>query len=514
MSLSTGLREYIAACFTGLWIESHEHEDAIAEIAQLCRDEDWRLAVWDIASGLQIPGQENGADSAASDPLAAISAINTLASPDSSALLVLRNFHRFVGSPEVIQTLAQQITQGKQNRTFVVVLSPLVQIPAELEKQFLVIEHQLPGRQQLEEIARGIATEEGELPEGEDLVHVLDAAAGLTRFEAEGAFSLSLVREGAIRPQAVWDLKTQTLKKSGLVSLHRGRESFEQLGGLDNLKAFCLRAMRRQGAANPLRRPRGVMLLGVPGTGKSAFAKSLGRETNRPTLTLDVGSLMGSLVGQTESNVRQALSIADAMAPCVLFIDEVEKALAGVASSGQTDSGVSARLFGAFLTWLNDHTSDVFVVATCNDISKLPPEFARAERFDGVFFLDLPSAAQKAAIWDIWLRAFELDVDQPQPPTTDWTGAEIRACCRLAALLDVPLAEAAQNVVPVATTANESVDRLRDWASGRCLDADAAGIYERKGARKCKSRRSIPRDPSVNSSQMEVLHAGASTSTC
>ena len=142
------------------------------------------------------------------------------------------------------------------------------------------------------------------------------------------------------------------LKKSGLVSLHRGGETFSSLGGLDAIKAFCTKAMTRQGDTNPLKRPRGVMLLGVPGTGKSAFAKALGNETGRPTLILDVGALMGSLVGQTESNIRQALQIADAMAPCVLMIDEVEKALSGVASSGQTDSGVSARLFGTFLTWL------------------------------------------------------------------------------------------------------------------------------------------------------------------
>jgi SpoVK/Ycf46/Vps4 family AAA+-type ATPase len=350
----------------------------------------------------------------------------------------------------------------------------------------------------LEELARSIATEDGELPAGDELSTVLDAAAGLTRYEAEGAFSLSLVREQAIRPQTIWELKSQTLKKSGLVSLHRGSESFDDLGGLDSLKSFCTRAMRNQGHGNPLKRPRGAMLLGVPGTGKSAFAKALGNETGRPTLTLDIGSLMGSLVGQTESNIRQALQIADAMAPCVLFLDECEKALAGVASSGQTDSGVSARLFGSFLSWLNDHTSDVFVVATCNDISKLPPEFARAERFDGVFFLDLPGTTQKAAIWKLYLDMFGLDADQPKPKTKDWTGAEIRSCCRLAALLDVSLLEAAKNVVPVAVTAGESVKRLRDWAGGRCLDADVAGIYSPGGMAGPKTRRSIPRDPSLN----------------
>lgn len=497
MTLSQQLTEYISACFTGLWIQSHEHEDALAEIAQLCRSENWRLAVWDIDQGLQLPGQNGEADAGASDPLAAIRSVNALASSDSSAILVLTNFHRFMNSPEIIQAMARQIMAGKQNRSIIIVLSPIVAVPTELDKQIVVIEHELPGRDQLEELARSLATEDGELPAGDEMGTVLDAASGLTRYEAEAAFSLSLVREGAIQPQSVWELKSQILKKSGLLTLHRGTECFADLGGLDALKSFCTRAMRRQGDANPLKRPRGVLLLGVPGTGKSAFCKGLGNETNRPTLTLDIGSLMGSLVGQTESNIRQALKIADAMQPCVLMIDEVEKALSGVASSGATDSGVSARLFGTFLTWLNDHQSDVFVVCTCNDISRLPPEFARSERFDAIYFLDLPGAAQKGSIWSICLSLFDLDPEQPKPNTQDWTGAEIRSCCRLAALLDVPLTEAARNVVPVAVTAAETVGRLREWANSRCLDADRPGIYA-NGEAKPKRRRRIKTDTLSN----------------
>ena len=498
MSLRQQLTEYISACFSGIFLESHEHEDAIADIASMCRDEGWQLATWDIAAGLYVSGQSEQAENSAADPLSAISAINELASPDGSALLVLRNFHKFLGSPEIIQKLAQQITTGKQNRTFVIILSPVVQIPIELEKHFVVLEHDLPGRDQLEEIARGVATEEGELPEGDELERVLDSAAGLTRFEGEGGFSLSLVREGRLCPQVIWDLKCQSLKKSGLLTLHRGSESFEQLGGLDAMKGFCIRIMQRQSEANPLKRPRGVLLLSPPGCGKSHFAKALGNATGRPTLILDIGALMGSLVGQSEANIRQALKIADAMDKCVIYVDELDKALSGVAGSGQNDSGVSARLFGTLLSWMQDHTTNVFVVATANSVDRLPPELSRAERFDGVFFLDLPSAAQKARIWDIWLEAFELDAEQPKPKTENWTGAEIRSCCRLAALLDVPLVEAARNVVPVATTAAESVEGLRKWARGRCLDADRPGIYGEKFGTSRKSRQSTCVDPLAN----------------
>jgi hypothetical protein len=501
MSLAQRLAEYISACFSAIWIQSFEHDDALREIAQMSREQNWRLASWDIEQGLQLPGQTNGqsTDAGGSDPLAAIRSINALASPDSSAILVLANFHRYLASPEIVQALARQAILGKQNRTFLIILSPIVSLPVELEKLFAVIEHELPHRQQILEIAQGVATEEGELPQGPDLDRVLDAAAGLTRYEAENSFSLSLVRHRRIEPEAVWELKEGMLKKSGLLQLHRGGERFDTLGGLQGMKAFCLRSMHRQGHTNPLKRPRGVLLMSPPGCGKSQFCKCLGNETGRPTLILDIGSLMGSLVGSTESNIRQALKIVDAMSPCVVMADEVEKALAGVASSGSTDSGVTARLFGTFLTWLNDRTSDSYVICTCNDISKLPPEFSRSERFDGLWFLDLPGREQKDAIWNIYLKMFELDPDQPRPKDDQWTGAEVRSCCRLAALLDLPLTAAALNVVPVAVTAAESVERLRSWASGRCLDAEAGGIYRTNGAGSlAKPGRKVRRDPSNN----------------
>ncbi len=499
MSLKNQLVEYVSAAFTGLWVQSHEHDDALTEIAQMCRDNEWRLAVWDVERGLHLPGQTNGqaADAGGNDPLAAIRSLNAMASADSSALLVMVNAHRFMQSAEVVQALAQQISIGKTNRTFVIALSPVVQVPVELEKLFVVLQHDLPAREQLHDIARGIATEDGELPDAAELDMLLDAAAGLTRYEAESAFSLSLVRHGRIVPDAVWDLKTQTLKKSGLMQLYRGTEDFSSLGGLASLKAFTKRALLQPSRSNPLKRPRGVLLLSPPGCGKSQFCKCLGRETGRPVLMLDVGTLMGSLVGQTEERTRQALQIADAMAPCVIMIDEVEKAFSGVGNSGQTDSGVSSRMFGSFLSWLNDHESDVFVVCTANDVAKLPPEFARAERFDAIFFLDFPGREQKQAIWNIYLDLFEIDRDQKLPNDEQWSGAEIRACVRLAALLDVPLVQAAQNVVPVAVTAAESVERLRSWASGRCLDADRGGIYQGNGA-KSTARRRVSRNPLNN----------------
>ena len=492
--LKEKLQELISACFTGIWIETHEHHEAIAEIQQLCQEEEWQLATWDIDQGLNVGTGDNLLE--ATDPLAAIKAVNAMVTPDGAAVLVMNNLHKFISSTEILQALQHQLLTGKQNRTIVIGLSPTAKIPTELEKLFIVVEHALPTRQQLEAILRSIATEEGELPNDAKLQTVLDAAAGLTRLEAENAFSLSLVRRGRIEPDAIWELKAGMLKKSGLMQLYHGEEDFNSLGGLENLKSFTKRCLLQPNRDNPLKRPRGVLLLGVPGTGKSAFAKCLGRETGRPTLVLDIGALMGSLVGQTEANIRRALQIADAMSPCILFVDELEKALSGAAGSGQSDSGVSSRLFGTLLSWMNDHTSNVYLIATCNDVSKMPPELTRAERFDGIVFLDLPSREQKDAIWQQYILAFELDVEQTLPNDKNWTGAEIRACCRLSALLDLPLKQSATSVVPVATTAGESVERLRSWANGRCLDAEKGGIYQNR--KNSGSRRKVSRDPSLN----------------
>src|SRR4051794_31691951 len=499
MTLAERLSELVRAAFSGLYIRSFEHDDALLEIAGLCRENNWTLATWDIDRGLALAGHTADAPAAlpgAADPLAAVRALPALATPDGTALLVLRNFHRFLGSPEVVQALDTQVAAGKQARTFVVILAPAVSIPAELEKLFVVIEHELPGRNQLGAIARGVATEPGELPEGDGLDAVLDAAAGLTRLEAENAFSLSLVRHGRLAPEVLWEIKSGALKKSGLLALHRGGESFAGLGGLEALKGFCARALRPGRTGNV--RARGVLLLGPPGSGKSQFCKALGAETGRPTLVLDVGSLLGSLVGQSEANIRQALRLVDAMSPCVVMLDEVEKALSGVASSGQTDSGVSARMFASFLGWLNDHESDAFVVCTANDVSRLPPEFGRAERFDATFFLDLPAAREKDVIWKMYIKKFDLDAEQRRPRDVDFTPAEIKACCRLAALLDVSLIEAAQNIVPVAITAGESIEKLRTWASGRSLSADRAGLYTRGNGAPGRSGRNVSRDPSSN----------------
>ena len=214
--------------------------------------------------------------------------------------------------------------------------------------------------------------------------------------------------------------------------------------------------------------------------------------------------LLGSLVGQGANlQTRQALRIVDAMAPCVLMLDEVEEGIVVVcANSGQTDSAAfrpACSRYSLLRLAQRSYERRVRCLYRQNDVQQVTcPEFTRAERFDGLFFLDLPNAQQKQTIWRQYLRLFELDTQQRLPEDTNWTGAEIRSCCRLAALLDVPLVQAAQNVVPVAVTAAESVERLRTWANGRCLSANRAGIYQHETSLAGNTRRKISPRPSSN----------------
>ena len=475
MNFEQEIRDHIAACFAGLWIESHEHSEVVKQLADICRANDWQLSTWDVCNGLSNPTIQT-ASNELSDPLETITSFAASNSSETPSLLVLKNFHKFLGNPEIIQSLAEQIQQGKHARNYFVILSPKTDIPIELEKLFVVIEHNLPNKQQLELIAREIASED-ELPAETEKPKLLAAASGLTRYEAENAFSLSIVRDGSISPVTVQRHKSQSLKKSGLLSLYESEFGFEQLGGMHSVKQFCKSVL---GSSSDLAKPKGILLLGVPGTGKSAFAKALGKETGRPTVVMDIGRLMGGLVGESESNVRKALEIVDAMAPAVLFIDELEKALSGSAGAGRNDSGVASRMFGSILTWLSDHESDVFVVATSNDISQLPPELTRAERFDGIFFCDLPNPEERASIWDIWVNHFGMDQNEEKPVDENWTGSEIRSCCRLASLMGVSLKTAANQVIPIAVTNKESVNSLREWANNRCLSARHQGVFSLK----------------------------------
>lgn len=496
---SEQIGQYLRAGFTGLWVETSEFADATSEIAAVCAGQSWPVLVWDFAAGIKCDKETadkltpflSKNNNYVQKPLPLVQEIPLMTQElkTSHVIWILKNFHhqQLIHSLPIMQAVQNDVQDYRHegvSSSVVVVLSPMIEIPRELEKDFVVVEHELPSKEQLWGIATNIC-EESELPKDDDAKRlVLDAASGMSRRAFEDAVGLSLAKHGQLRHSTIWDLKSQDLRKRGILEIYKGGDTFADLGGLENFKVFSKQLLRPRD--NPLLRPHGLLLLGVPGAGKSALIKALGNETNRKVLMMDMGALRSKFQGETDANVRQALKIADAMAPCILAIDEIEKALSGAGqSSAMTDGGAGDRIFGKLLSWLNDHETDVFFVGTCNNISMLPPEFSRAERFDAVFFVDVPTEEERKSIWQIYLDLYGFAKSKTAKVnhallmmSEGWTGAEIKACCRLAAIREVPLEEAAKQVVPIVRSADNKLRELREWAGGRCLNASAPGLYD------------------------------------
>ena len=282
------------------------------------------------------------------------------------------------------------------------------------------------------------------------------------------------------------------MRKAGILEIIEPKETAADIGGLSYLKTWLAkrkRAFTPEAVAYGLPAPKGVLIIGIPGTGKSLTAKAAASILERPILKLDAGRLFAGIVGESEANLRRAIQTAEAIAPCILWIDEIEKGMSGSRGSGATDGGTSARVFGSFISWLQDKTSPVFVVATANDISQLPPELLRKGRFDELFFVDLPEASEREAIWRIHLAARgrdpeAFDIDGFVKASDGFTGSEIEQAV-IDALFDSfdagaelsggALDLAVRRAVPLSSTMAEDVRALRKWATGRarCAGGDA-----------------------------------------
>jgi hypothetical protein len=481
------LREFVAGGFSGIWLVTEEPIEAETVIQRVGKANEWNVLTWDFAAGLKGPGLTTG--QATGDPAAAIRA---QAGMGGITLLVANGFHRFLQSAEIVALLGRELAEGKACQRFVVILAPSVSIPPELARQFIVLEQDLPTPSDLKAIAQGLV--ENEEVDEATLDSVAEAASGLGVGEAESAFALSLVKHGKLNPEAVFGVKATSLKKAGpLTLLTVGEEDrFEHLSGFDGLRDYCLRAF-----VSSKVKAKGVLVSGVPGCGKSSFAKCLGHATGRPVLNLDVAGLYGSLVGETERALREALKRIDAIGKSILLIDEAERALAGHASQG--DSGVSTRVMGTLLTWLSDRKNDAFVIMTANEIKGLPAPLTRAERLDSIWFVDYPDADTRESIWGIYINQYGLDDKQPRPSQDKpITGAEIKSTCRIAALLSISLVEASRFVVPVSSTSPEVIDALRTWAKGRALCVRKGGLFGVEAPLTTPARKTRTVRPSLN----------------
>jgi SpoVK/Ycf46/Vps4 family AAA+-type ATPase len=485
---------YLRARVTLILLVTVEEQRAIGILDEVrCgRDPSADLITWDIAdrfsspTGAQLPE--------ASDPVTALDKIRDRAtkSPQRRDLYVLKDFHEFWGKdPRVrrkLRNLAQQLVYTGSS---VVVTAPSRSVPDELRDETVVVEVPLPAekalRSELDQLVTRTDGIHSELSE-HGRARLAQAALGLTMAQAKRAFAKAIVRDEVLDDQDIDTVLTEkkaVIRESRALEFYPAEETPDDVGGLDALKRWLTlreRAFGDEAADYGLPAPKGLALIGIPGTGKSLTAKMIGGLWRLPLLRLDVGALFGSLVGESEERVRHALRLAETVAPCVLWIDELEKGFA----SGDLDGGTSHRVFGTILTWMQEKTAKVFVVATANDVTALPPETMRRGRFDEVFFLDLPTEAERREIIGVHLRKRRRDpgqfnVRQLAKECDGYTGAELEQ-----AIIDAmyqafaedrdigteDIVAAIARTVPLSQSQREVIERLRSWLrDGRAQSA-------------------------------------------
>jgi SpoVK/Ycf46/Vps4 family AAA+-type ATPase len=502
--------DLIRARYPLLYVVSHEEARVEESLRRLCVEREMRLEVWSVTEGFRVVAGGTGVRDV-KDPLKALEHVNR---GEGRSLYVLRDFHPFLKEPSVVRRLRDLAHELRKTKKSLFLLSPVQKIPPELEKSVSAIVYwELPGRLEIEEIARRLvpqAPEEIQRQVGSDtgfLEKVVEAALGLTEVEAENVFAKSMVRTRTFDIPTILEEKKQIIRKSGMLEYYEQTEDVHDIGGLEVLKGWL--AKRRHAFSSRAREfglplPKGILLIGVPGTGKSLTAKAVGRLWEMPLLRLDVGKIFAGLVGSSEENIRQVIHTAEAIAPAVLWIDEIEKGFSGTGSSNMSDGGTTSRVFGSFITWLQEKRSPVFVIATANNVTQLPPELLRKGRFDEIFFCDLPAAEERKQIFDIHLRkkgrdpaGFELD--RLVAATPDFSGAEVEQAV-VAALYDAfdagsdlgtdGLLHALGDIVPLAVTMREQIEGMREWARTRARDASGrrtvarSSWLEKHGGRK------------------------------
>ncbi len=484
------LTNYIRAAYPVVYITTFEEPRIESDLKAVCDNLGYGLRCWSITEGLL--DVTTGAAQDLQDPIDVLASIPEM--PEKTVVL-LRDFHAFLGdetqpiNPLIARTIRDLVRTLKTRQQCLVICAPLLRLPDELEREIVVIEHELPGRSDLGAVIDGIVESAG-LPMivGDEKERLLDSCMGLTTSEAENALALSFVEVAGLSPAIVARQKAEAVRKGQLLEIYENPGSLDDVGGLDALKAWLLQRQDAFGSRAKefgLPSPKGLLMVGLPGCGKSLCAKATAAAWERPLLRLDCGRLFGGLVGESERNLRRVIQVAEAVAPCVLWIDEIEKGLSGSSSSSSTDGGTSARVLGSMLSWMEEKTAAVFVIATANDVSALPPELLRKGRFDETFFVDLPSEEERQKILEIHINKRGrdpklFDLVSLAKACDQFSGAEIESAIvagMFAAfesgqeLETSHVGEAIKETVPLAQTAREKISSLRDWAKTRARPA-------------------------------------------
>ncbi len=473
-------------------METHEERRAVRLVLEAAQAIDQRCWAWSLVRGLVPLDKREGMNANAThEPAAAL--LHLISLPDPW-VAVMADLQRHFGDDKVVRAAREAAEQAHRNGSTLVLLGPTIDLPTELQRLAFPFPLALPDTAFFEKLIKRVYREvfqtnqqiEHELKR-EDLERLAESLIGLTEMEAERVIRQVIIEDARLDARDVERVrlaKRATLSSHGQLEVLSANETLDSLGGHEKLKKWLRmrrEAMSKRGKEFGIDPPRGVLLLGVPGCGKSFCARLVAGEWRRPLLRLDVGGLYNRFIGNTEANLREALRQADGMAPCVLWIDEIEKAFASEGSS-DADGGVSQRLFGTMLTWMNDRRSDVFIIATANQVQRLPTELLRKGRFDEIFFIDLPPLEARQMIFEIHLtkrgrmpKAF--DIETLAGLTEGFSGAEIEQLVVDGLHIAFNAGEqlATNHIVaafgrtqPMAVTMAERIAAMRQWAESRC----------------------------------------------
>ncbi len=501
------LRVYVRARYPALWLTTDEEERTARMLAALGQELRRPVLSWTCTTGFdearfvldrhvgpRAPGEPVSSAEKARAPDKALDYV--MQHPDK-ALFVLHDLHPYLEDPVIVRKLRDAVNHARRAFKTVVMVSPVAKVPDDLARDVTVVDVPPPDERELASLLRSFLDSlrsVGRVAVDEDpslFERVVHAARGLTESQAIQAFSRAAVsdmRFGLDDLPVILEEKKQIVRRTGALEYFDHDESLATVGGIAGLKQWLAsrtRAFGDKAREYGLPQPRGVLLLGVQGCGKSLTAKAIASHWRLPLLRLDVGSVFSPYVGGSEANMRKALATAEALAPVVLWVDEVEKGFGGTTGGGNADAGASLRVFSTFLTWMQERKRPVFVVATANRIADLPPELLRKGRFDEIFFVDLPTREEREAIFAIHLRKrrrdpSRFDLAAVSEATDGFNGAEVELAlvsamyAAFSAGREVETGDvlaAARETVPLSTTMREDIAALRAWASARARSA-------------------------------------------
>jgi len=486
----------IRARYPIIYVVSSEEVRVENSVRNIADERGKKIFFWSITKGIEAENQPDLSE--LKDP---IKALDHIVKTDVNGIFILRDFHPYLNDPVVIRKLRDVNKVLKTCMKNIILLSSVLKIPKEVEKEITVIDYDLPDKEEidiiLESILRSIDNSSNIeiFNDKKKREKVIEAALGLTAEEAENVFAKSLVETNQFDINIILSEKEQIIRKSGILEFYNASEDFSDIGGLENLKSWLKKrttAFTTEARDFGLPQPKGILLIGIPGCGKSLTAKSISSLWNLPLLRLDVGRVFTSLVGSSEENVRKAIMTAESIAPSILWLDELEKGFSGMQSSGFSDAGTTARVFGTFLTWLQEKTSPVFVVATSNDITSLPPELLRKGRFDEIFYIDLPNTAERHDIFKIHLlkrkrKPENFDVENLAKETHGYSGAEIEQAVISALydsfdaneeIKDERIVHSIKEMIPLSQTMEDKISKIREWAKTRARRASNVSFID------------------------------------